>query len=1378
MTTEMTYRPIPVGELLEQLRADGFVITPDSYQRIFTVVDAFFPDGLPVEDNGRFSESFRHELSQLLGPVVTRNEAEQSRFANRFTQLLTESESTDKPKEPDVLVNTTEGHKTQAPASNWLIVQIGLLLLTGGWLIELIRSTLPETSKADILITTVDWQTRQAKLDSLTASRVDTVWWDFGDDTRFVIAQTGPVTHTYGKAGDYQISATWRNVAKRDSARIMTKIIDDDPCRLNFAVFSVGNSYTFVNQSPGLQSGFIYRLDFGDGTRPVVGKRPSVTHTYADDSRQYAVRLTTLAPGCPGTTVTQYIREAAFAPTFADLRRMPDRRLPQFVMLWWLPFVLIGSGATVAGLVLGGWFRRQHRPQPPNSDPPYELTFPDQQAGIRVGASMDDWAQQLQQRDEGSRRLLDVSKTVLATARRGGYPTVAYRRMKSRPHYVVLIDHRSAQHQQARVYSFLTTVLIESDVEVEPFCFHTDPRYCWNETYPQGLTLDGLYRLHAASNLVLITEGTRLIDYEERTLASWVFDGLGSWANRAILTPVYPENWNVIEAILSEFFVVLPATPDGQLLLRSYFQSETLPTFADLRQTFGVTGLPEGRGLFGKTPSTVTAAEVQAFLEKSFSTESLDADQQELLWQWACATAVYPMPNYDVTVAIGKAIENHTNTRDLVTTGNLLKLTALPHLKQSTIPDQLQDKLLAELRPDVEGIARQAVLMLLNDPDHQPPPGSRAETDRNLQRWMQWLQLDDPDKRQEALRELRPYQQAGYVTNRRAREVVERTGQQQRQRYSLVLTLLTVLLLIVAAIWPAQSPKTQVASSISWAYAELPARTDSAVYYNNRAVGRLDTARITYAVTVATQYEPALRELTQSLRHRVSAAALQNLHALRYDQALANRQTSVSRVRRLVQRTLSPMGEVPTLMAPIRLLDPVWVPTDSTLMQYLFQITTHAPAADVYSLLATEGKNEFNKQSASQSVVIGAGSDTTGFARLVVRAQQSYDIAHINMLVRQTKMAGPNVLRIRLSDTTAINPKSLDRLVPLEVARIQLYYGGPKNPTVIRPAPPVRPSSLALKKPRLSPIRRRMQSRLPKPSIMKQSASQGSPTVPAVRPDYSPISRNKTPGATSPVYSLTSIPVKWDNESIKNAPNDPVSRRGLTEPYGVLVGQLKEVKRGDEDGGIYLLVSAGDKLYRISLHLRGERQPVQQKQSSKTYSSNYSTIVSLVTDNQLTSLDAYQLFRESKEGFYPLERTPKSGALDYVRDVGLNEKQAIISGNTLLTRLQRTMSRLLQKGSKEQTSSGSRVLIWGTRWQPDTDTVFDLTNDFYEIHNVQLNQGSLGANARQNAPWQDGGLILINENSKEGPVAYLIQSDTQTLNVDDNGDPRYAPTAK
>jgi hypothetical protein len=164
-------------------------------------------------------------------------------------------------------------------------------------------------------------------------------------------------------------------------------------------------------------------------------------------------------------------------------------------------------------------------------------------------------------------------------------------------------------------------------------------------------------------------------------------------------------------------------------------------------------------------------------------------------------------------------------------------------------------------------------------------------------------------------------------------------------------------------------------------------------------------------------------------------------------------------------------------------------------------------------------------------------------------------------------------------------------------------------------------------------------------------------------------------------------------------------------------------------------------------------------------------------------LRAYQLFKESPPGFYPLERTEESGALDYVRGVKLSQKSRTIQGANLVAQLVSAApgpsktSQQTQQTAASGESDTKRILIWGSRWQPREDDQFGLS-DFYELYNIHLNQGYAGEKALLNAPWQDGGIIM-NEYTRGGAVAYLILLTNQTLNVDDNGDPlSRGPTAK
>ncbi|WP_332369693.1 DUF2278 family protein [Spirosoma telluris] len=201
-------------------------------------------------------------------------------------------------------------------------------------------------------------------------------------------------------------------------------------------------------------------------------------------------------------------------------------------------------------------------------------------------------------------------------------------------------------------------------------------------------------------------------------------------------------------------------------------------------------------------------------------------------------------------------------------------------------------------------------------------------------------------------------------------------------------------------------------------------------------------------------------------------------------------------------------------------------------------------------------------------------------------------------------------------------------------------------------------------------------------------------------------------------------------------------------------------------------------------------------------------------DSTLTNkLFAAGLYSKGKPGFYPLEKTPDGGSLDYIRQNLLSDKNSFISISRFKTQIESASLRkqniklgrseflkalldpfdlsksAYQTSPKSLVLQGSTVLIWGTRRQLSAGNAFDLpamTNFQYEIHSVHLNQGFSRENLRQNAPWQDGGIMLLNNfgtaapssQSNAGAVIYLIQLDGQTLRVDDNGDPLSAATGK
>ncbi|MCY7359264.1 MAG: hypothetical protein LH609_17780, partial [Rudanella sp.] len=81
MTTTL---PVPIGELLERLRVEGFSVSPAQYGRLFTVVEAVFPNGLSTETNATDLQA----LGELIGPIICRTFAEQEHFGTVFNAVL------------------------------------------------------------------------------------------------------------------------------------------------------------------------------------------------------------------------------------------------------------------------------------------------------------------------------------------------------------------------------------------------------------------------------------------------------------------------------------------------------------------------------------------------------------------------------------------------------------------------------------------------------------------------------------------------------------------------------------------------------------------------------------------------------------------------------------------------------------------------------------------------------------------------------------------------------------------------------------------------------------------------------------------------------------------------------------------------------------------------------------------------------------------------------------------------------------------------------------------------------------------------------------------------------------------------------------------
>ncbi len=1021
---------LPLGELLERLRVEGFSVSPAQYGRVFRVAEAVFSDGLSPETNAADLQT----LSELIGPIVCCTDAEQERFGAIFNSVMAGQLTQPEPLEP--IDHEPVDLISPKPGRSFGLIEaliIGVLALALGVLIYRESKPVP-------------------------------------------VPPTPPVL----------------------------------PCSFGVGVKSIqGNTVTFMNRNP-CPVPQTYEWDFGDGTPPLSTSLTTVRHEFQNGTGKTELGRVTLRGNCCPEKSSTTPTSSTYNPAPLPFLRLPETS--RYTLANWVPLLLLGLG----GLLGGGWWwlrRRRQRAQAAQrpSGGPFFLSFPQQDDSIQPSPSLVSWAHQLQQREESERHVLAIGPTIRRTIRNGGMPSVQFEAIKRRPRYLILIDDRSAYDQQAKLYAYVMGVLITRSVEMDVFFFHSDPRYLWNENYPKGLPISDLFRLYSSHYLVLVTEGTRLLDYDTGEVAGWAAEALSGWTSRALLTPVYPANWHYLEAALSRFFILLPATPDGQFLLRDYLgQPDNTPSFEELLRQFKVMPGTPNRGIFSQNPAKLTIDEVRTFLNGQIQGTDQTELVREWLFSWACATAVFPTPDWAMTLAIGRALETHFKVEGLVTSTNILKLTALPWLRQDSIPEPLRANLLAELSPDVEAVARQTVVDMLND--LQLSPGSVAYEEQQLRFWEQEYHLNN-----KKLGELSTYRQ--YPDLVKDQGIQRRLARQDtiENKYQpaglLVLLLLPLLLYLTPA-------RTQVAGFLLPFFRLDATATDSAAFYNNRAVASFQEA----TPSSLEPYGTGILDLTRSVAYRPTFEAVHNLNTSRYNLAVLERTQrlgngyAATEVAKTVQQLLSPFGEVPTLMKPFSLFQIDWIPDSTVTRQYLLLLVNKANNETIYQFVNQANVTSVNEGN-SKEVGVNYAVNQAQFNALVDKAKALFVSPGTREFEKDSLPVAKAVLNRSL---LAFKPSTAQRdsLISLEAARIVLYFDGPRESKTIhveaiekratstavessgrntKPTPPTRPQPIRKQKvkprpvPRINVPTQANTNRLPSASSPEQPSTANQP---------------------------------------------------------------------------------------------------------------------------------------------------------------------------------------------------------------------------------------------------------------------------------------------
>lgn len=323
-----------------------------------------------------------------------------------------------------------------------------------------------------------------------------------------------------------------------------------------------------------------------------------------------------------------------------------------------------------------------------------------------------DAARVVRTREASESRRLAVEETIAATIAAQGVPTFRYRSDTRSPDYLMLIERTGPADHHAQLFTDLASSLVREGVHITCYYHDGDPRVCFAEASGEAELLVALRYRFPSHRLLMFSAAERLVDPLSLRLQPWV-DGLMDWRDRVLLTPKPVVQWGIHERVLSQSFIVLPASIDG---LRTAGEILMSPDRSEGTRAWSDDG--------DAAPPAINSTNAVAALREYLSDDA---------FQWLCACALYPELNWGLTLYIASL---PCMGDGLITESNLLRLIRLPWFRTGVIPDDIRLALINALPVHVAREVRGALVELL---EQYPPPrdsvaASRYQLDLAMQR--------------------------------------------------------------------------------------------------------------------------------------------------------------------------------------------------------------------------------------------------------------------------------------------------------------------------------------------------------------------------------------------------------------------------------------------------------------------------------------------------------------------------------------------------------------------------------------------------------------------------------------------------------------------
>ena len=348
---------------------------------------------------------------------------------------------------------------------------------------------------------------------------------------------------------------------------------------------------------------------------------------------------------------------------------------------WWFRYLL----AFVFCLLLFGvwWYlaRRNRKlvaQQNQNDKPPYfwNINLEGVDKDVFDTQSIEQLATQLRHRSEADKFRMDIDKTINATIAQGGSPIFVYKTETSPTDYVLLIDRQSVRNHRARLFDELYEALKAQEVEITRFFYDSDVRVCFNETYPNGISISDIQQRYYTARLMLIGTGAQLLSPLSGKLAKWT-DIFDQFRHRALFSPRPLKVWGFDEKQLANLFTTLPATLESL-----NYWIEAIDAGAEIQRDAWQTKISDAPNA-SIVPDEASPIPI---LQVYFDNDVIE---------WIAACAIYPSLHFDLTLWFGQQLSTHN--KKLSTYLNLTQIFRLSWFVQGEMPKETRAALLSWL---------------------------------------------------------------------------------------------------------------------------------------------------------------------------------------------------------------------------------------------------------------------------------------------------------------------------------------------------------------------------------------------------------------------------------------------------------------------------------------------------------------------------------------------------------------------------------------------------------------------------------------------------------------------------------------------------------